>query len=464
MSFQRLTVFFLSLAFCGQVIAQSVSKATFGENCSGMVRSLFQGAKRSKAIVKVPAKYIGRRFADLKKHLPYFYFVPLPRFIKKLDFDLVDLKKEEYLKELEAFLGVVYDEFEESFKEVETFLSLSDDKVKGYIKELENLLNSVDDKINESFSLSIPKNNEEKLALIEAIIEFVSHNTKRSEDFTSSFRERQRKVAKLLNKWKPSKKLLSPERFKKILDQYYLWVQSSLFQIKHTGRMFRPREPVAKMARLRWEYEVVKQSSLKAMKKFGMVADVEYTRERYKNALGSLFKFFIFYGSNSSFYNSWLVRNKVEAMAAGQMPINSEEAFLEFRKRFKKLEIAEFYKDSITPFISYAFMGVILFHTYEEIREFIEVIKFLRQQQALQPLPGVVEREEIEDWLMLHLHVRVEEVLGEPPSQGVQQEFKDYIASLKIAELDEMRVKVEGGDRRPLFICIVKDSVCHNDP
>ena len=405
MVFQRLTVFFLSLAFCGQIMAQSVSRAVFKEKCSGMARSLFQGAERSKAIAKVSAKYIGHHFAGLKKHLPYFYFLPFPRFIRKLDFELVDLKKGEYLRELETS------------------------------------------------SLSIPKSNEEKLALIEAIIEFVSHNTKHSEDFVSSFRERQRKVAKLLNKWKPSKKLLSPEKFKKIVDQHHLWNHSSFFQMKHTGRMFHPSGHVAEMARLRWEHEVVKQSSLRAMKELNMVPDVEYTWERYKNTFGSIFKVLTLF-ETPSFYNFWLVRNKVETMV-------SEGSFLEFQKRFKKLETVEFYKDSTVLFIPYAVMGTIIFATYERVREMIEIAQ---REQALQPLTGLVEREEVEDWLVFHLSVRAEALLGEPYAQSGLQEFRDYLASLKLDELNDVKVKVEGGDHRPLLICVVKDSLCHDDP
>ena len=395
MFIQRLTaVFFLSLIFCEQSVLGDTSK----EDCSSLVRTIVQSVKKG---------------VGLKKHLPYFYFFPFPRFIKKLDFDLVDLKKEEYLQGLKTL------------------------------------------------SLSIPKSNEEKLALVEAIIEFVSHNPKNSEDFASSFRERQRKVAKLLNKWKPLEKLLSPEKFKKIIDQHYLQNHSSFFQIKHTGRMFHPSESLAKMARLRWEHEVVKQNSLKSMRELGMVQNVEYTRERYKNAFGSIFKLLTFY-ETPSFYNFWLVRNKVETMArAAKTPRSSEEAFLEFQKKFRKLEIVEFYKNSTVPFIPYAFIGFIAFTTYEQIQEIREMV---RLQRALEPLNGLVSREEIEEWLMLHFNVRVEGVLGEPPPQDEQQEFKVYLASLKLVELNDMKEKVESGDLRPLFRAIIQDSMSHDGP
>ncbi len=427
MYFRYLTTFLFSLLLCDEIAPKTT--------CFDAAKTLWKGANNIRNGIRAEiSKDIRSILTALRRKKPYFYFDPLPRFGKKLDFGLVDSKKEEYLK------------------------------------KLENVLNLANEG-GEAPPFAPPTNNEEKLALIEAVTEFVSNNARYSEDFASLLREREREFVRIVGRWNPRKRPLSPERFKKLVDQHYLWTHSSFFRMKNIKGAFRPGKHLAEIARRRWEHEVAKQGALAAMKKLQMIPDVNYTRDvhfdRAKAFLRGTGNLFLNYSSlvtiylpvffpKFGLYNFSVVKTKAEAAVANtdvlKAAANFEEAFLEFQRGFKRIETFEFYKDWANLTFPYFIMGAFAFISYGEYQK-------LQEEQASQAegevqipeLTGLETREEIEDWIFLQFNVRYEAILGRPPVSEEQQRFRNHLASLKLSELDSAKVEIEQGNLRPLF-------------
>ncbi len=185
----------------------------------------------------------------LRAKMPFVYIDPLPSIARKLNINVLEKKRNEYLALL-----------------------------------------------SESFEISIsPKTKEEIFALIDAVKNKVSQKPIMStNDFKALVNRQEREFVRLLRKWKPHKRKISPEKFRQFVNIYHLSLYEPFFSWKNIGGTFYPQDNLQKLTKMRLEQEMLKTRMFTILRGLNVVSSDEYTVHTYIDAGKFLLRGFIY--------------------------------------------------------------------------------------------------------------------------------------------------------------------------
>ena len=325
----------------------------------------------------------------LQRKIPFAYMDPLPGIARKLDMNLLEKKRREYLMQL-----------------------------------------------SESSEVTIsPETREEVLALIDAVKNKISQQPVMSaEDFRALVTREEKEFLRLLRKWKPYKNAMSPERFRKLVNIYHASSTKDFFAWKRIGGIFYPQNNLQQLTEMRSEHEILKIQMLETMRNLKVVSPKEYTFDTYIDEVKFLFR--------GAFY----VYLNYHAIGFINMPYALPRPdiynFIETTRPFFDMEKLVNNPKSLEGFVFYGKWGrkvYFIFLTYPMSMFFLELkdqmIDKLEEDRQKSKHVRISSKEEMIDQMFKEIVFQWREDHSEEMPSDTKDVLRDKLESLKGAEL-----------------------------
>jgi hypothetical protein len=325
------------------------------------------------------------RLRQILRRIPYLYLTPYPHLGLKFDLKKFSAAKQTYLDVLKSQIdgGAIHDS-----------------------------------------SKIIPRSNDEKLALIEAVRELLDQSSfKNLPEVTQTLHERERDLVKVISRWKSEKGPITAERLKSYVDLIYMAANDDFFRLKNLPSwLFSTRTSYTTWARMRWEAELLQKDLLQSFSKLGLL-DSDPTKGRLPRRLKQGF------------------------LAVANILINTQTVIaLGFPVWFPRIRLPnpswDYPKEvarKLFPIVVSGLMAYSQFQFYSKFNHSFE-------HDGIPEVTHLVTRESLEDILRAEFRRSYETTHGAPPRSIDEKNFEKFLKGLRLKELNALAKKANAGE------------------